>query len=356
MAIKKPVGNEYIARRFIRVYKHTLLTLNNKSGNNLNTINRQTLQQFTHLELIAKQVVEGFITGIHKSPFHGFSVEFAEHRLYNTGEAVRHIDWKLYGKTDKLFVKRFEEETNLRCQLVIDDSSSMYFPVKENITLSKLYGNGNNLPSSKINKLGFSVYCAAALIELLKRQRDALGLSVFSEKIEFNVAPKSGIVHHKLLYHELEKLLAPYNERIHKKTSTAAALHQIAEFIHKRSLVVVFSDMMDSSQQHDEIFSALQHLKHKKHEVVLFHVNDKQYEEDFEFENRPYRFVDMETNEEVKLYPNQIKDSYLAARTKFKKELKLKCQQYKIDFVDADISQGFEQVLIPYLVKRKKMM
>ncbi len=317
----------------------------------MNTINKQPLQQFTHLELIAKQVVEGFITGLHKSPFHGFSVEFAEHRLYNKGESTKHIDWKLYGRTDKLFVKRYEEETNLRCHLIIDDSSSMYFPVSDASPLYKEKGIAGDF-----NKITFSAYCGAALIELLKRQRDAVGMSIFSDKLELHTPDKSNTLHHKMLYHELEKLIQPHDIKVRKKTSAIESLHQIAEVIHKRSLVVIFSDMMDSKASSEELFSALQHLKHNKHEVILFHVVDKQKELDFDFENRPYRFIDMETGEEVKLHPNEIKDSYTASMADYKKELKLKCGQYKIDFVEADISKGFEQVLMPYLVKRTSLL
>jgi len=309
----------------------------------MNTINHQTLQHFTHLELLAKQVVEGFITGLHKSPFHGFSVEFAEHRLYNTGESTRHIDWKLFGRTDKYFVKRFEEETNLRCQIIIDNSSSMYFPLPD----------GKN---AKQNKITFSAYCAAAIIALMKTQRDAVGLSVFSEKVESHIPAKSSTLHHKLLYHQLDELIQPFDVKGHKKTSAVIALHEIAEAIHKRSLVIIFSDMMDSQSNSEEVFSALQHLKHNKHEVILFHVVDKQKELDFEFDNRPYRFVDMETGEEVKLHPNQIKENYLKQMSEYKTELMLKCGQFKIDFVEADINLGFEQVLMPYLLKRTRMM
>jgi uncharacterized protein (DUF58 family) len=317
----------------------------------LETINKQPLQQFTHLELIAKQVVEGFITGLHKSPYHGFSVEFAEHRLYNKGESTKHIDWKLFGRTDKLFIKRYEEETNLRCHLIIDNSSSMYFPTSPPAPLQLERGE-----RAKVNKITFSVYCAAALIELFKRQRDAVGMSLFSDKIEFHVAAKSSSLHHQLLYHELEKLIQPYNVNVHKKTFAVEALHQISEAIHKRSLVIIFSDMMESGDKSEELFSALQHLKHKKHEVILFHVVDKQKEMDFDFDNRPYRFIDMETGEEVKLHPNEIKETYQTSMLDFKKELMLKCAQYKIDFVEADIYQGFEQVLMPYLLKRTKMI
>jgi uncharacterized protein (DUF58 family) len=316
----------------------------------METIDQQPLQQFTHLELIAKQVVEGFITGLHKSPFHGFSVEFAEHRIYNKGESTKHIDWKLYGRTDKFFVKRYEEETNLRCQLILDTSSSMYYPVVENKAFAFAEKKGH------VNKVTFSAYCAAALIELLKRQRDAVGLSIFSKKVELHTAAKSSSLHQKLLYRELEKCIQPQDLKAHKETSVIDALHEISEAIHKRSLVIIFSDMMDSKANSDELFSALQHLKHNKHEVIVFHVTDKQKELDFDFDNRPYRFVDLETGEEIKLHPNELKEHYLTQMTAYKKELMLKCGQNKIEFIEADINLGFEQVLMPYLIKRTKMM
>ncbi|HLG03287.1 MAG TPA: DUF58 domain-containing protein [Bacteroidia bacterium] len=308
-------------------------------------INRQDLQQFTHLELLARQVVEGFITGLHKSPFHGFSVEFAEHRLYNSGEPTKHIDWKLYGRTDKMFVKRYEEETNLRCHIVIDSSSSMYFPVPE---------KGQ---SGSDNKLSFSVHCAAALTELLKMQRDAVGLTVFSEHIDLTTPARSSPMHHKMLFAELEKLLEPVDVAIiKKKTFAVDALHTVAESIHKRSLVIIFSDMFDSAHNADELFSALQHMRHNKHEVILFHVTDKRHELEFDYENRPYTFVDLETGEEVKVQPNEIRETYLKAITDFKHALKLRCGQYRIDFVEADINAGYRQVLLPYLMKRTRMM
>ena len=298
----------------------------------------EDLKELSHLELLAKRVVEGFITGLHKSPFHGFSVEFAEHRIYNPGEATRHIDWKIYGKTDRLYVKRYEEETNLRCQIIIDDSSSMYFPE-----------NG-------LNKVTFSIQCAAALMELLRRQRDAVGLTVFSGSIEVHTPAKSTSIHQKMLYSELEKLLVKYKPDKSKKTSTVEALHHVAENIHKRSLVIIFSDMLDSRLgKEDEIFSALQHLRHNMHEVILFHVTDKQTEEEFQFDNRPYRFIDMESGEEVKIHPSEVRESYVTSMNSYRKELLLKCRQYRIDFVEADIKQGFRQVLMPYLVKRVRM-
>ncbi|HET6244478.1 MAG: DUF58 domain-containing protein [Bacteroidetes bacterium] len=306
------------------------------------SIDLHQLQQYSHLELLSKQVVEGFITGLHKSPFHGFSVEFAEHRIYNTGESTRHIDWKLYARTEKLFIKRFEEETNLRCQLIIDNSSSMYYPLKE------------SLKDNQFSKIHFSIYCAAALIELLGRQRDAAGLSVFSQDVELHTPSKSTSMHHKYLFDQMEQLLEDKPDK--KKTFAVQALHKIADNIHRRSLVIIFSDMMESSASKDDLFSSLQHLRHNKHEVILFHVTDKKKELDFEFENRPYQFIDVETGEEVKVHANEVKSNYLKAIKEYNKELMLKCGQYKIEFVEADIGEGFNQVLLPYLIKRSKML
>ena len=308
------------------------------------TIDQKYVHSFGNLELVAKQVVEGFITGLHKSPFHGFSVEFSEHRQYNSGESTRHIDWKLYGRTDKLYVKRYEEETNLRCQIIIDNSSSMYYPVKKNISVENP------------DKITFSIYAAASLIYLLRQQRDAVGLSIFSDSVEVHTNARSNSAHQKLVYVNLEKLMHAYDEKQPKKTFAANALHQIAENIHKRSLVVLFSDMFESNENTDELFAALQHLKHNKHEIILFHVTDKKHEIDFTFENRPYKFVDMESGEEIKLNPTTIKDQYHKAIQKFNSELKLRCGQYHIDLVEADINEGVHHVLQSYLLKRERMM
>ena len=299
--------------------------------------NYKDLQDFGNLELLSKQVVEGFITGLHKSPFHGFSVEFAEHRLYNTGDSIKNIDWKLYGRTDKLFAKRFEEETNLRCQIVMDVSSSMYYPAKN------------------FNKLLFSVYSAASLIYLFKKQRDAFGLSFFSDRLELSTPAKSTAIHQKYLFSELERIMS--REKRGDGTSVAPALHEIAEQIHKRSLVIIFSDMLEGGDDGHlaEIYSALQHLKHNKHEVVIFNVLDHKMELNFEFENRPYHFVDLESGEELKVHPGNVKEAYLNAISAYHKELKLKCAQYQIDLIDADIHVGFYHILHSYLIKRAKM-
>ena len=304
--------------------------------NNLHEI--EHFPEFDNLDLIARQVVEGFITGLHKSPFHGFSVEFAEHRLYNKGESTKFIDWKLYARTERLYVKRFEEETNLRGQIVIDTSSSMLFPYQ----------------SKRFNKLSFSVYCAAALMYLLRRQRDAVGLSLINNTLEFSTDARSSQVHLQLLYNKLRKLFKPENIGLKKTTNTATLLHQLAENIHKRSMVIIFSDMF-GNEDNDKLFSALQHLRYAKHEVLLFHVTDKKLEQDFAFANRPYKFVDLESGKIVKLNPNEVRDSYTGLTSKYITELKNRCGQYKIDFVDADINADFKTVLQPYLLKRKKL-
>ena len=306
-------------------------------------IDRQRIEPFSKFELLAKQVVEGFITGLHKSPFHGFSVEFAEHRIYNTGESTKHVDWKLFAKTDKLFLKRYEEETNLRCQIVIDTSNSMLFPLEKK--------NENAL-----NKLSFSVYAAAALVELLKHQRDAVGLTFFDKEVGKHFPAKSNPTQQKIMYHELENLLTKPIAEVTTSTQSAIAINQIAEIIHKRSLVVIFSDMFEDQSNLEGIFASLQHLKYRKHDVVLFHVIDKKLELNFDFENRPYHFIDIETKAEIKLNPTQIKELYTKKITEYTEAIKLKCGQYNIDFVEADINQGFDSVLQTYLVKRGMML
>ena len=293
------------------------------------------------LEFFARNLVEGFITGKHKSPYHGFSVEFAEHRLYNTGESTKNVDWKLYGRTDKLFVKKYEEETNLRCQIIIDTSSSMYYPKLENTSLQNP------------NKILYSVYAAAALMNLFKKQRDSVGLSMFSDKLDFHSESKTTNKHHISLK---KKMVETLNNKVDfKSTSTIDAIHQIASRLHKRSLVLFFTDMMDGVEDLNEVFLALQHLKFNKHEVILFHLSENKTEFDLEFANSPHKFIDIETKEEVNLNPIEIKKEFQKRSDAFLNELKTRCLQYKIDLVNIDINKGVEEILISYLLKRHKM-
>jgi uncharacterized protein (DUF58 family) len=273
-----------------------------------------------------------------KSPFHGFSVEFAEHRIYNKGESTRHIDWKLFGRSDKLFTKKYEEETNLRCQIVIDCSGSMYFP-----------------KDGELNKFDYSVYAAASLIELLKKQRDAVGLSLFSNKLELHTPAKSSTVHHRYLYSELENRMLNYSDVLKKDTDAIQALHDIAELTHQRSLIVLFSDLFDDPNRTEELFQALQHLKHNKHEVIIFHVIDKKIEADLALENRPYNLIDMETGENIRLQPAEIREQYSKQVEAYFSSLKKRCTDYRIDFIPTDIQQGYQQVLMSYMIKRSKL-
>jgi uncharacterized protein (DUF58 family) len=301
--------------------------------------NNREVQQLANLELLARQVVEGFITGLHQSPFHGFSVEFAEHRLYNNGESVKNVDWKLLARTEKMFVKQFEEETNLRSYLLLDTSSSM------------------NYPDKGMSKLQFSVYAIASLMYLFKRQRDAFGLGLFSDKVDWLSRARSTSTHLYYLFAELEKIYE--HPKANSQTDIAGVLHHIAEDIHQRSMIILFSDMLENGmdeEKSDALFAALQHLKHNKHEIVIFNVTDKNKELDFNFDNRPYHFVDLENGQELRVHPNEIKVGYLNSLNTWRNKLQLKCAQYHIDLIDANIHNGFDQVLKAYLIKRNKMM
>jgi uncharacterized protein (DUF58 family) len=297
-------------------------------------INFEEVRRAGGLELLARQMVEGFITGLHKSPYHGFSVEFAEHRLYNEGQSTRHIDWKVFARTDRLYTKQYEEETNLRCLIALDCSPSMYYPQPNH------------------GKIRFSIYSAAALAHLLSHQRDAVGLALFSNRIEELTQIKSTAAHVDKLFKLLEqKLNSPPSL---KPTRIADVLHTLAEKIHKRSLVIIFSDMFEGENR-EEVFKALQHLKHNKHEVLLFHITDHNTELAFDFEERPYEFIDLENGEKLKLNPAEVKEKFIHQLNLVHSELKMKCNQLKIDFISANAQKDYFQVLQAYLIKRAKM-
>ncbi|WP_196885351.1 DUF58 domain-containing protein [Aureivirga sp. CE67] len=307
----------------------------------MNEISVSQISELKYLDLLAKQVVEGFITGMHKSPFHGFSVEFAEHKLYNKGESTRHIDWKLFAKTGKLYTKRYEEETNLRCHIIVDNSASMHYPDIKNPNIKNL------------NKISFSAIAAAALTEILKRQRDAVGLSVYSDKYDYYAPEKGSERHRRMLLTELSNMIS---KKSTAKTDTYKFLHQIAENIHRRSLIFLFTDMFQVDKDKEELFEALRHLKYNKHELVLFHTYDGNLEYNFDFDNKPKKFVDVETGESINLFAENVKESYKELIDNYFQDLKMTCMKYKIDYIPVDIHQGFEQILISYLISRKKML
>lgn len=296
--------------------------------------------EIKNLDILAKQVVEGFITGMHKSPFHGFSVEFAEHKLYNNGESTRHIDWKLFAKTEKLYTKRYEEETNLRCHLIIDNSASMHYPEIKTQTIDSL------------NKVGFAAVAAAALMEILKKQRDAVGLSIYADTYEYYAPEKGSERHRKMILNQLENLLTSTSTAT---TETYRYLHEIAENIHRRSLIFLFTDMFQSTTDQKKLFDALRHLKHNKHEVVLFHTYDGKTEFNFDFDTSPKKFIDVETGEEINVFSQNIQEKYTALMGVYFNDLKNKCLQYKIAYLPVDIHNGFHEILTAYLISRKKI-
>lgn len=299
---------------------------------------KEKISSFQQLNLLANQVVEGFVSGMHNSPFHGFSAEFAEHKVYNVGESTRHIDWKLFAKTDRLYSKRFEEETNLRCHLIIDNSSSMHYP--------KLKSSQSFYES----KIGFSVLASAVLMNLLKKQRDAVGLSVFSDTYEYYAPEKGSDRHHSMLLNVLENVLD--QDKGKKNTDTITYLHQIAQKIHRRSMIILFTDMFHFGNE-EALFAALQHLKHNKHKVVLFHVIDNETELNFDFGNAPKKFVDVETGEEVALFADNVKEVYEQEVANYFKKLSLSCAQNQIKYVPVAVGENFEQILLTYLAEKQ---
>lgn len=292
-------------------------------------------RQFGNLDLLARQLVEGFITGLHRSPYHGFSVEFAEHVLYNPGESTRHINWKVFAKTDRLYTKRYEEETNLRCQILLDVSPSMY------------------LPQPNQDKLTFSVLAAAAIMHMLSKQRDAVGLSTFADGVISQSQTRSVSGHiHKLIM-QLEKIMLEPVQAT--QSSVPEVIDQLAESYHRRSLVVIFSDLFTNADP-EKLFSALAHLRHNRHEVLLFHVLDYRQELELEFRNRPYVFIDAETGSRLKLHPSEMKEQYREAMQRQLQAIKLRCGQMKVDYVEANTNMDFHQILMNFMTRRAKMM
>lgn len=297
---------------------------------------------FPNLELLASQIVEGFISGIHKSPFHGFSAEFAEHKIYNQGESTKHIDWKLFARTDKLYTKKYEEETNLRCHMILDNSASMYYPEQEELRIDRL------------NKIGFGVLAIAALMQLLKKQRDAVGLSVFSDSYSFYAPEKGSERHRQMLLARLNSIGS--DAKATGGTDIYTYLHQIAEKLKRRSLVFLFTDMFQTGTDENALFEALRHLKYNKHEVVLFHLLDQETELEFNFENSPKRFLDVESGEYIDLYADTVREGYERELRAFLDRLKLQCAQYRIKYMPVDIREPFSKVLNTFLVERQKFL
>ena len=252
----------------------------------------RAISELKNMELRARLIVEGFITGLHKSPYHGFSVEFAEHRPYNAGDEYKHVDWKVYGKTDRYYLKQYEEETNLRNYVVVDTSTSMRYA-----------------HSGKLTKLAYASYLAAGLQYLMVKQRDATGLIGFDNRVHTVMPPKSTSAYLRTTLAQLEA----FNRRpddFGTQTAAASALHEVAERVGRRSLVIIMTDLFENIAQHDELLRALKHLRHRKHEVLVFHILESETERQFKFPDTPMLFRDMETGEEMSVNPGQIREQY----------------------------------------------
>lgn len=298
------------------------------------------LTQLVPLELKARRIVEGFISGLHKSPYHGFSVEFAEHKPYNQGDDFKHIDWKVYGKTERFYVKKYEAETNLRAHVVLDVSSSMNY---------KYF--------AEWSKLTYAVHYAAALMHMMNRQRDACGLVLFDSQIQEMIPPKSSYTHLRMLFNHLEKVMDDQdmqgNEQ--RKSASADALNQLAENLDRRSLIVIITDLFENVKDHDKLISAMRHLRHKRHEVLLFNVLEHKSERRLEFPDGQYLFEDMETGEQLELNPSQFRDSYQQKVDEYTRKFKIACSEAGVDFEEIDTQKAFDLALLAYLNKRKRL-
>lgn len=300
----------------------------------------QILSKLSSLELRAKKIVEGFISGLHRSPYHGFSVEFAEHRPYNPGDDFKHVDWKAYAKKERFYVKQYEEETNLRCYVLLDTSTSMHF---------KHFGEWS--------KLRYGIHFAASLMYLMHRQRDASGVVLFNEKVESFVPAKGTYAHLRQIYVELEKLIRREEKKEIEKKTTASArvLHEMAERLDHRSLIVVITDLFENVEEHEALISALKHLRHRKHEVLLFNVLERRSERELDFQENRVVFEDMETGAEIEVLPAQVREDYKKKVADYTHTFKMACSEFEIDFEEIDTESQFDQALLTYLNKRRRL-
>ena len=293
---------------------------------NIHPLSPKIISSLNNLYLKARFVVEGFIVGLHKSPYHGFSVEFSEHRTYGYGDEIRHIDWKLWGKTDKYFVKQFEEETNLKSYLLLDQSASM------------------NYKSGDTSKLEYGKMLTASLTYLMLKQQDAVGLTLFDDEIRNSIPPRSKTSHMNVILSGIERITQG------SKTNIAPILHKIAEVTQKRGLIILISDLFDSQE---DVLSSLQHFRYKGHEVIVFHILDSQ-ELKLEF-NQLTRFKDMESGEEITTEPWHIQKDYQKKIQSFCKFYKIQCRKNNIDYVLLNTDTPLDIALSEYLIKRKRV-
>ncbi len=294
------------------------------------------VSRLKNIEIKARLIVEGFITGLHKSPYHGFSVEFAEHRAYNSGDSLKAIDWKVYGRTNKLYTRHYEEETNLRCYIVLDISDSMRYPEKG------------------ISKLEYSAYLAAALSYLMVQQKDAVGLTLFDDELRTYIPPKARQSWLIQIYKQLEIQVQQAANFSHR-TAQAPVLHYLAQKIGRRGLVILITDCFSSLHPLEALFPALQHLRHLKHEILIFNVLERNTESIFNFPDRPIILKDLETGEEIRVLPQEIRPFYQQYMQQYQAALRQKCRELNIDWVEIDTNTAYDRALTDYLIKRRTL-
>lgn len=289
-------------------------------------LNPSVINKIDNLSLRAKLVVEGFIIGMHKSPYHGFSVEFSEHRPYGFGDEIKYIDWKLWGKTDRFYIKQFEEETNLKCHIILDKSLSMDFG------------------SEKITKFEYSKSISAALSYLMIKQQDAVGLTTFDDKINTMIKPKSKVNHLNLL------LKTMHNSSTGGETNISNLLHGLAESINKKGLIILISDLLDDNRK---VMESLRHFRYKGHEIIVFHIVDPK-EKNLNYDQN-INFIDLESNYNIIADSRLVKDKYNKAFSNFSKFYKSECLRDKIDYNLVSTSDSLDKTLLQYLIKRTQI-
>jgi uncharacterized protein (DUF58 family) len=277
------------------------------------------------LQLRAQHIVEGYVAGLHRSPFHGFSIEFAEHREYAPGDDLRYVDWKVFGRTDKIYLKQYEDETNLICYLVLDSSESMRY----------------RGPDSALSKFEYAQCLATSLAWLVLQQQDCVGLVTFDHQLRANISPSSNPSHLKQLLHVMEST-AP-----EAKTSTGPIFHELAERFRKRGVVVILSDFFDDV---GSMMAGLKHFHHRRHDVVLFHVLDRA-ELDFPFRN-PTLFKGLEEFPEVLADPRSLRRAYLREFGQFQQDIRKGCQARGMDYRLMPSDQALDLALPNYLASR----
>jgi uncharacterized protein (DUF58 family) len=311
------------------------------------------ISRLAGMELVARLVVEGFISGMHKSPYQGFSVEFVEHRQYMPGDEIRYIDWKVYAKSDRYYVKKFEEETNLKSYLLLDTSGSMAFKgdeqeIKSRIGKRRAKNEEQENPSSisqntNLSKLEYGCYLAASLAYLMLKQRDSVGLVVFDDQMRSYIPPRQGPKHLHALMSELESVIPG------RETNISATFHELAQRIVRRGLVIIISDLLDDPEQ---VLRSLKHFRHKKHEVIVFHILDPT-EIKFPFDG-PIIFRDLETHDQLSVEAEFLRDEYMRQMKKLLDDYKNGCRASSIDYVQMDTSVPFDYALSLYLSMRKR--